>query len=169
MYQIWQDIKLISKHRLSVSFPRQNRMFSSWVIKKDLLLKRQKLTFSKWLFQSFPFIKLSGKQHSLMFTARLNWHQTGENCKHDITQTTWSAVTHCKQNPCKSLTTAGQSSTTHIHHHRGCQKVTDGSNITDYPTSRRWLPTDMTTARYTDIQCYYALKNIQHSAKQYLY
>lgn len=89
MDQIWQDIKVISNHRLSVSLPRQNRMFSFWVIRKDLLLERHKLTFSEWLLQSLPFIKLSGKQSRLMFTARLHWHQSSATKPVKIANTTW--------------------------------------------------------------------------------
>lgn len=95
MDQIWQDIKVISNHRLSVSLPRQNRMFSFWVIRKDLLLERHKLTFSEWLLQSLHQIirqTVKADVYSETPLAPILSHQTSENSKHDITQTTWHAL-----------------------------------------------------------------------------
>lgn len=129
MYRTWQDIKAISKYRLSISLQMQNKMLSSWVWKKDLLVKRHKLTCLK-MTDSITSVLSTSQTNSTGWSLQQNStgkqscsHQTSENSKDDNNQTTLSAVSHCKQNPFKSLMTAGHSSAIHIHHHKGCQKV----------------------------------------------
>lgn len=168
-YQMWQDIKLISKHRLSVSLQRQNRMFSSWVMKQDLLLKRQKLTFSKWL----PDLLLSSNHQANSLAGCLQQDSTGTGPQppNQWKQQVWHnsnclICSQSMQNPFKSLNPTGHSSTTHIHHHRGYQKVIGGSDIKtiQHPEDDYLqLCSLQDTETYSIMWCYYALKNIWHS------
>lgn len=131
-----------------VSLPRQNRILSSWVIKKRFITKKTQIDTFKITIPIPSF-------HQIIMANCIAWclqqlalilsHQIREKNRHDTTQTTWTAVSHCEQNPFNSLMTAGHSSnTSNIYHCWGCQKVTESSNITviTYATSRRWLPTE---------------------------